>query len=155
MSTTDAGLVHDGGMPLRVRNANRQAAVAAGWAGWVMGSLEWAIFRPRSHGRTPPASTCRAATTSIRSCIRTVTVGFAFARNLLTRNPDRIAGARRLMQGALRFAAGGELHSALRTSADDYADGLILVFASRATSTYETGDCRIQRAAPTRNALHA
>jgi len=60
------------------------------------------------------------------SFIRTVTVGFGVAPNLLTPPPQGNfqAGGRRSRAWAFALTAGGDFHPALRTSADPEWNGL-------------------------------
>jgi hypothetical protein len=61
------------------------------------------------------------------SFIRTVTVGFGVAPNLLTPPPQGNfqAGGRRSRAWAFALTAGGDFHPALRTSADPGWNGLV------------------------------
>jgi hypothetical protein len=62
------------------------------------------------------------------SFIRTVTVGFGFAPNLLT---PPLWGGRRSRAWAFALTAGGDFHPALRTSAGPEWNGLLWNYKAR------------------------
>src|SRR5947209_7789171 len=82
----------------------------------------WTRIRAHGHGRAAPPC-CGPPHCIPSSSIRTVTVGFGFAPNLLTSSALSIRGALAGSCSVSANTAGGDFRPALRTMAPDTAQG--------------------------------